>query len=594
MKQLGAVWVVWMIAILLLVGCRAGDDSEEPASASSPSSATHETSGEVTIRLAADIPSTMERARIPGLQIALIADGEVVWEEGFGVVNAEGDEPVTVDTVFEAASLTKPVFAYAVMKMVDRGEIDLDTPIMDRLPTEKLEGFLGHSIDTEGYRHDQMQTITPRQVLSHSAGMAHGYRADVYTFTFEPGTDWKYSSDGYRLLQLLVEHIDGRTLGEVVESFVLEPLAMSSSSLVWRDDFEAVMAHGHSLFGRPSGIRRWDDASSASGLFTTAGDYARFVVAVVAGEGLKQETAREMLGWVVDMNDGDSLGWSLGFGLQRHQERVALWQWGDEEIFRNYVIASIDGRDGVVYLTNSFNGLSVCSDVVEGATGLPALGCLDRGYQPADGPYYEFFWAVEKEGPNSVLPRLADLVDGDPELFDADRVSGIAWILEGEGMAAEAAEVHRFNLDRNPDNGKMMIRAARAGILADEFEGAGELLRSAAKASEEPASPTDVAWLTDYLKAMENPVRLDHASMSVIAGDYGPRHIRVVDGELVYMRAGTGVSAHRSLRAVSADTLFIAGVTNFKLRVEFDGNGRPTKLVGLYQGGSPDESLRDD
>ena len=227
-----------LLCVTLTVVSGLGCVSNRPHRNGRESAAATEATGNVNQRLETLVPELMEKAHVPGLQIAVLRDGKVVWERGFGLTNSENSDPVTTRTVFEAASLTKPLFAYAVMKLVDRGTIELDTSIVDVLPRELLEGFLGHSTDAEAYPREQMAKITPRQVLSHSAGMHHGDRPSPYTLLFEPGSDWSYSSDGYRLLQILVEHIEGRPLDETIQTLVLDPLEMSASAMVWRDDFE--------------------------------------------------------------------------------------------------------------------------------------------------------------------------------------------------------------------------------------------------------------------------------------------------------------------------------------------------------------------
>ena len=166
-------------------------------------------------------------------------------------------------------------------------------------------------------------------------------------------------------------------------------------------------------------------------------------------------------------------------------------------------------------------------------------------------------------------------------------------ILEGVGMAEAAAECSRFNLRQNPDSGEMMLGAARAEVLAGNLGDGKRLLVEARSAPEERPDDDAIGWLEDYITALEAPVRLDEPRMRAIAGDYGPRHIVIVDGGLAYRRDGTGVAAPRPLRAIAPDTFMIVGVPDFKLRVDFDGSGRPTRLVGLYPGGGTDESPRD-
>jgi CubicO group peptidase (beta-lactamase class C family) len=230
----------------------ASGDSPERASAikASPAVSADERAERTTADLEASIPALMEKARIPGLQIALIRRGEVIWQSAYGVTNTAGGAEVTKDTIFEAASLTKPLFAYVVMQMVDKKLIDLDTPLLPAVPKERVEELIGHPLDTEGFRLDWAKKITARHVLSHSAGMPHGDRGEVYPIFFEPGTDWKYSAQGYQFLQIVVEGIEGKPLEEIVDAYVLEPLGMENSSMVWREDYEKTMANGHWLYDR--------------------------------------------------------------------------------------------------------------------------------------------------------------------------------------------------------------------------------------------------------------------------------------------------------------------------------------------------------
>lgn len=159
------------------------------------------------------VPGLMEKASIPGLSIAVIRDGEIIWSHGFGIKNTKTNEPVTGSTIFEAASLTKPFFAYFVMKMVESGELDLDTPLIKYAPKEYIEEkYIRHPMDAEGFRRDWFERITARMVLSHSSGLPHGEPRNPLPIFFEPGTKYKYSADGYEYLQRIVEYLKGESL----------------------------------------------------------------------------------------------------------------------------------------------------------------------------------------------------------------------------------------------------------------------------------------------------------------------------------------------------------------------------------------------
>jgi hypothetical protein len=385
----------------------------------------------------------------------------------------------------------------------------------------------------------------------------------------------------------------GQALEEIIDAYVLEPLGMERSSMVWRQAYEKTMANGHFLYSDPVGFRKRSEATAAASLYTTAGDYARFACAVMRGTGLKPETAKLMLTSFIDMNDDGNLGWGLGFGTQTDGERAAFWQWGDYGIFRNYVIASSRQASGVVYLTNSFNGLAVCSEVVKKSIGQEALGCLDLGYLQYDSPAYALLWDIKENGPQAAKAQLPGLIKKYPDVFTQERVNGLGEIMENENMYAEAAAIYRCNADLHPKSGSALFSLARASALTGDLAEAKKQYEASLAAPEDPAEQAAVDWATDYIKAVENPAKFDEGELRKIAGDYGPRHLIVKDGSLHYFREDADTSEPRPLLAVSEDTFVIEGVSYFKLQVVFDDEGNPTKLVGIYESGQRDESPRD-
>lgn len=330
--------------------------------------------------LEAFIPNLMTKGHVPGLSIALIRNGNISWYKGFGMKSVKTKEPVDAFTIFEAASLTKPVFAYAVMRLVEEGILDLETPLINYVPKEKIEMGIGHSLDYPGFRRNWAEQINARMVLSHSSGLPHGERDKPFPIFFKPGTRYKYSAVGYYYLQLALEELKGEKLEVIINKYLLEPLNMKNSSVVWKKGFEETSANGHDKYGKPKDFRKRKEAHSAASLYTTVVDYARFVCAVIDGTGLKQETLKEMLSPQIDVNKGKGLSWSLGFGLKKDNNGKAFWQWGDYGIFRNYIIAYPKERFGVVYLTNSYYGLSICQEIVSKTIGGKAIGVSFLGY----------------------------------------------------------------------------------------------------------------------------------------------------------------------------------------------------------------------
>ena len=321
-------------------------------------------SEELVAELSREIPLLMEQGLIPGISVALIHDGAVIWHRGFGVKSTETKEPVGDDTVFEAASLSKPVFAYAVLQLVDEGKIDLDRPLLEYTTQEYIEeNFLKAKLEDERFR-----LITARMVLSHTTGLPNWRRGGKLQFIRDPGVEFGYSGDGFVFLQKVVEDLTGIECNAFVTARVFEPLGMSHSGYVWRDDYESLASCCHSLLGDATPMYRSKRANAAASLKTNAADYARFLIAVMNGTGLKPETHAAML--TSQSKTGfEGVTWGLGIGLQESGSGPSFWHWGDNDEFKAYAVAYEKERIGIVYFANSVNGLSIPGELVGAALG---------------------------------------------------------------------------------------------------------------------------------------------------------------------------------------------------------------------------------
>jgi len=322
--------------------------------------------------LARELPKLLDSAAVPGLQVAWIEDGKLAWDAAFGRRDLRNETTVGSDTVFQAASLTKQVVAYTVLRMFDRAEIELDVPLSDYLPYPDIE-------------HDERyHEITARHVLSHSTGFPNWRNDGPLRIEFAPGERFQYSGEGFMYLQYVIEKLSGLPLAELVAREVFEPFAMKRSSLVWRPDYDADFACGHDAHGLPSAKRKPASGHAAGTLHTTAREYARFMLALMNGEGLASETALELLSPQVRVTE--AVYWGLGVGLQDMSDGRTFWQWGDDGDFRAFMLGDPAAGRGLVYFTNSRHGLSIGPAVVQlafGASG-PAFDYLD--YERFDSP----------------------------------------------------------------------------------------------------------------------------------------------------------------------------------------------------------------
>lgn len=327
--------------------------------------------GPDTARLEKEIPRLMEGASVPGLSIALIHEGKLAWHRSFGVKNAETGEPVTDETVFEAASTGKPVFAYAVLKLAERGRLDLDTPLVRYTPLSYLGRiWSGYEIDDE-----RMLRVTARMVLTHSAGFPNwpGERQEIL---FEPGERWSYSGSGFVMLGEAVRKITGLSLDEVVRREVFEPLGMKDSRFVWSSELEGRVASRHTAEGRVRPAHRYREPMAAGSLYTHARDYAAFLLAIVNRTDLSGELVAEMLRpqiRVAPEEDGDVF-WGLGVGLNRTERGTSIWHWGDNGDTKAYFEVLVEEKSGLVFFANGRNGLAIAAGLMELAIGHESPG----------------------------------------------------------------------------------------------------------------------------------------------------------------------------------------------------------------------------
>lgn len=247
--------------------------------------------------MAAAARQAMAETHANGLAVAVIDHGRVTSVEAFGKRNAKG-EPLTVDTVMYGASITKAVFGYLVMQLVDEGKVDLDRPIAAMLPRPipeygNLDAY-GNWGDLAG--DDRWKAITPRMAMTHSTGFANFAFLEPdgkLRIHFDPGTRFSYSGEGIMLLQFGLEKGLGLDVGAELQRRFFGPLGMTRTSLMWRPDFAANLADGWTGDGKVEPHDERSKVRVAGSMDTTIADLARFAAYMVRGGGLSKAAAAE-------------------------------------------------------------------------------------------------------------------------------------------------------------------------------------------------------------------------------------------------------------------------------------------------------------
>jgi len=319
------------------------------------------------------VPALMATAVIPGASIAIV-QGNTIWPKQWGIVNANTNQPVIAQTIFQAASLSKPVFAYAVLQLVIAGHLDLDTPLITYLPANRQnEDPLFDRIVNEPNLHQ----ISTRHVLSHTPGFPNWATQDTLLKTsFTPGTRFSYSGEGYHYLQRIVEHLLSQAAQDWIRSTLHTQLNMAQASFTMTQKDASFVANGHDKTGKSNDFWEMSQMGSAYSLHCTAVDYAQFLMAMLQPSPITSL----MLTPQIQVNASHSgqddwpdlnaaadpqVGWGLGWGLQSAANGRFFWQWGDNGTFKAFSAGQPESGTAVAIFANSQNGDALWRPILE-------------------------------------------------------------------------------------------------------------------------------------------------------------------------------------------------------------------------------------
>lgn len=314
----------------------------------------------------------MAHFNVPGVAVAVIEDGEVIYAAGFGVQQLGGDMPVDGDTLFSAGSVSKVATAALIMRLDDQGVIDIDAPVSDYLSSWQMP-------DQAEYDEND---VTLRAILAHTAGFnIHGFGdfqpgADLPTvyytlngaapadhaaleLTFAPGTGYRYSGGGYTLAQLVVADATGQTFQAASNAALFDPLGLERSTFAnpLPEDVGNI-ARAHDRSGEPAALPRGYEAMpemAASGLWTSASELGGIVSALIAsyreeGGYLRQSTAEDMMTRVAPSQHG------VGPRLDGRGNGYFFHHAGANNSYHTWIEGHLVTGDGLVVLTNGSNG----------------------------------------------------------------------------------------------------------------------------------------------------------------------------------------------------------------------------------------------
>jgi CubicO group peptidase (beta-lactamase class C family) len=270
---------------------------------------------------------------------------------------------VGTTAIFQAASLAKPVVASLALRLVLRGLLDLDQPLSELLP----DGYV-HRQNLFALREppvvDQvprqmLQKVTARTLLSHTSGLPNWSSTGPLQLSFEPGTRWQYSGEGFVLLQHVLHALTGKPLQEFASVELFQPFGLRHSAFKVTDRIAQSLVPGQSASGAIRQLRFPFEIASSS-LYTSAGDYALFMSSLLADERLLSLATHAP----VPVPKAPNVFWGLGWGIEHASERSYIWHWGNNPGFRALAMADLNTKDAVVALAATDKGMPLAKSRV--------------------------------------------------------------------------------------------------------------------------------------------------------------------------------------------------------------------------------------
>lgn len=301
----------------------------------------------------AEIEKLIAENKIPALGIGVIKEGKIEKLKIFGEHKKGVAGPD--DTIFNVASLTKPITALITLKLVSQAKWNLDEPIYE------------YWIDPDVVGDPRSKKLTTRHILSHQTGFLNWRWLDKskkLKFQFEPGTKYQYSGEGFEYLRRALEKKFGKTFDELAEELVFDPLEMNNSSLIWNQKIdETKFAVGYDNNGKPYEIFKHKKASAADNLLTTVEDYSKFLISVMNQEGLTQEVYEEMITHQVKTKNDKYFG--LGFEIYNFGEgEFALSHGGSDKGVQTLIFIIPKTKQGLIIFTNVDDGYKVYEKLI--------------------------------------------------------------------------------------------------------------------------------------------------------------------------------------------------------------------------------------
>ena len=417
-----------------------------------------------------NIDDRMNMYHVPGVSIAVINDTKIEWAKGYGVQDVSKDKKVSTETLFQAASVSKPVAAMAALKVVEQGQLNLDGDVNQWLSSWQIPE----------HEFTSSHEISLRQLLSHTAGLTvHGFagyaadeavptlqqvldgeppaNSDPVRVDIEPGSQFRYSGGGYTVMQLLLEDVTGTPFAELLQTILLRDLQMSNSLFEQPLPTEYHDRAATAYDGRGTAVAGgWHTypEKAAAGLWSTPTDLAKFVIEIIqSSQGESETLSSGMVQQMLTMVKDD---YGLGFGLKTIDGVHRFSHGGSNKGFRCYMVGYIETGQGAVVMTNSDNGIYMAMEILRSIAHVydwpdfkpqaKSILKIDPAiYAQFEGEYYlvdwpEFTIQVKQKDTSLLFELVPDILclelfpETETNYFAAELEMGIEFVRDDDGL----------------------------------------------------------------------------------------------------------------------------------------------------------------
>ena len=443
-----------------------------------------------------NIEKLMQLYKVPGLSVAVVDNFKIAWAKGYGVTEADGHTPVSVHTLFQAGSISKPVAATGTMSLVEHGKLSLDENVNLKLKSWQVP-------DNE-FTKDQKVTV--RRLLSHSAGLTvHGFPGYevgkpiptlVQIFNGEPpantapirveyvpGTKYQYSGGGITIEQQLVIDVTGKPFPQYMRETVFDKIGMADSA--YEQPLPPARAAVAATATDADGVSipgKWHiyPEMAAAGLWTTATDLAKFGIEIgLSNQGkanhvLDEATTQEMLKPQIDKA-------SLGFAVGRFNNPHMFGHGGDDAGFKAMLIMFSDTGKGVAVMANSDNGVAVMNGAIESVA-------KEYGWNYTPDPQSAtdlLMLVANLKGPQPAITRYNELKNAgssSPYTLDENTLLQLAYHFLMNGQTDVAIQTFKIEVQDYPKYwnaydslGEAYLKAGQKDLAIENYQKSVEL-----------------------------------------------------------------------------------------------------------------------